>query len=133
MAMASSLESRAPFLDPRVVEFGVRLPRDLRVRGHRGKHLLRKVAARWLPADVLDKPKQGFGIPLAKWFRGPLAGLAADVLGSRAFRERGLIRPVAAQRYLKDHLDGQADYGELLWLVLSLELWARRYLDAARP
>ncbi|HEY2728749.1 MAG TPA: asparagine synthase (glutamine-hydrolyzing) [Polyangia bacterium] len=132
MAMASSLEGRAPFLDHRVVEFGVRLPRDLRVRGHRGKYLLRKVAARWLPADVLDKPKQGFGIPLAKWFRGPLAGLAADVLGSRAFRERGLIRPAAAQRYLKDHLDGQADHGELLWLVLSLELWARRYLDAAR-
>ena len=131
MAMANSLEGRAPFLDHRVVEFGVRLPRDLRVRGHRGKYLLRKVAARWLPADVLDKPKQGFGIPLAKWFRGPLARLAADLLGSQSFRERGLIRPAAAQRYLKDHLDGQADYGELLWLVLSLELWARRYLDAA--
>jgi asparagine synthase (glutamine-hydrolysing) len=130
MAMANSLEGRAPFLDHRVVEFGVRLSRDLRVRGHRGKYLLRKVAARWLPPDVLNKPKHGFGIPLAKWFRGPLAGLAGDLLGSRAFRERGFLRPEAAQRYLKEHLAGQADYGELLWLVLSLELWARRYLDA---
>jgi asparagine synthase (glutamine-hydrolysing) len=130
MAMANSLEGRAPFLDHRVVEFGVRLPRELRVRGHRGKHLLRKVAARWLPPEVLNKPKHGFGIPLAKWFRGPLAGLAGDLLGSRAFQERGLLRPAAAQRYLKEHLSGQADYGELLWLVLSLELWARRYLDA---
>jgi asparagine synthase (glutamine-hydrolysing) len=129
MAMANSLEGRAPFLDHRVVEFGVRLPRELRVKGHRGKYLLRKVAARWLPPDVLSKPKHGFGIPLAKWFRGPLAGLAADLLGSRAFRERGLLRPDAAQRYLKEHLAGQADYGELLWLILSLELWARRYLD----
>jgi asparagine synthase (glutamine-hydrolysing) len=132
MAMANSLEGRAPFLDHRLVEFAVRLPPELRVKEHRGKYLLRKVAARWLPPEVLTKPKHGFGIPLAKWFRGPLAGLAGDVLGSQAFRERGLIRPEAAQRYLKEHLDGQADYGELLWLVLSLELWARRYLDAPR-
>jgi asparagine synthase (glutamine-hydrolysing) len=130
MAMANSLEGRAPLLDHRVVEFGVRLPRPLRVRGHRGKYLLRKVAARWLPAEALAKPKHGFGIPLAKWFRGPLASLAADLLGSQAFRERGLIRPAAAQRYLDEHMAGKANYGELLWLVLSLELWARRYLDA---
>jgi asparagine synthase (glutamine-hydrolysing) len=130
MAMANSLEGRAPFLDHRLVEFAVRLPPELRVKDRRGKYLLRKVAARWLPPEVLTKPKHGFGIPLAKWFRGPLAGLAGDVLGSQAFRERGLIRPEAAQRYLEQHLDGQANYGELLWLVLSLELWARRYLDA---
>jgi asparagine synthase (glutamine-hydrolysing) len=129
MAMASSLEGRAPLLDHRVVEFGVRLPREHRVRNHRGKYLLRKVAARWLPPDVLDKPKHGFGIPLAKWFRGPLAGLAADLIGSQAFRERGLMNPGAARRFLDEHLAGQADYGELLWLTLSLELWARRYLD----
>jgi asparagine synthase (glutamine-hydrolysing) len=129
MAMANSLEGRAPLLDHRVVEFGVRLPRELRVKGQRGKYLLRKVAARWLPPEVLSKPKQGFGIPLAKWFRGPLAGLAADLLGSQAFRQRGLLRPEAAQRYLKEHREEKADYGELLWLILSLELWARRYLD----
>jgi asparagine synthase (glutamine-hydrolysing) len=130
MAMANSLEGRAPLLDPRVVEFGVRLPRALRIKNHRGKYLLRKVAARWLPHEILNKPKHGFGIPLAKWFRGPLAGLAGDLLASQAFRERGLMRPAAAQRYLQDHLAGKADHGELLWLVLSLELWARRYLDA---
>ena len=131
MAMASSLEGRAPLLDHRVVEFGVRLPRDLRIRNHRGKYLLRKVAARWLPPDVLDKPKHGFGIPLAKWFRGPLAGLAADLIDSQAFRERGLMNPQAARRFLDEHLAEKADYGELLWLTLSLELWARRYLDGA--
>ncbi|HVU53015.1 MAG TPA: asparagine synthase (glutamine-hydrolyzing) [Polyangia bacterium] len=129
MAMANSLEGRAPLLDHRVVEFGVRLPPGLRVRGRRGKHLLRRVAARWLPPDVLDKRKHGFGIPLAKWFRGPLAGLAADLLGSRAFRERGLVRPAAARRFFDEHRAGRADHGEVLWLVLSLELWARRYLD----
>jgi asparagine synthase (glutamine-hydrolysing) len=129
MAMANSLEGRAPFLDHHVVEFGVRLPTELRVSGGRGKHLLRKVAARWLPPEVLTKKKHGFGIPLAQWFRGPLAGLATDLIGSQAFRDRGLLRPAAADRYLRDHLEGKADHGEILWLTLTLELWARRYLD----
>jgi asparagine synthase (glutamine-hydrolysing) len=130
MAMANSLEGRAPFLDPKVVEFAVRLPPGQRVQGGRGKHLLRRAAARWLPADVLKKPKQGFAIPLGDWFRGPLRGLAADILGSRAFAERGLIDAAAAQRYLRGHLAGEADYGELLWLVVSLELWAQRFTGA---
>jgi asparagine synthase (glutamine-hydrolysing) len=133
MGMANSLEGRAPFLDSRVVDFAVRLPRALRVRGHRGKHLLRRSAARWLPPEVLSKPKQGFAIPLGQWFRGPLAGLARDLIGSAPFRQRGLMRPRAAQRYLDSHLAGEADHGELLWLILSLELWARRYLDAGQP
>jgi asparagine synthase (glutamine-hydrolysing) len=130
-AMANSLEGRAPFLDHRLIAFAARLPADLRVRGRRGKHLLRRAAARWLPHDVLAKPKKGFGIPLARWFRGPLAPLAADLFDSRAFRERGLLRPAAARYYLDQHRRGQADYGELLWLMVSLELWARRYLDRA--
>jgi asparagine synthase (glutamine-hydrolysing) len=129
MAMANSLEGRSPLLAPGVVDFAVKLPHELRIRGHRGKHLLRRAAARWLPPAVLEKPKQGFGIPLGAWFRGPLRGLAADLLDSRAFRERGLMRPEAARRYLEGHLRGEADYGELLWLIVSLELWARRYLD----
>ena len=129
MAMANSLEGRSPLLAHDVVDFAVQLPRELRVQGRRGKHLLRRVAARWLPREVLDKPKKGFGIPLGDWFRGPLKGLAADVIGSRAFRERGLLRPAAAERYLRGHLAGEADYGEILWLTLSLELWATRYLD----
>jgi asparagine synthase (glutamine-hydrolysing) len=129
MAMANSLEGRAPFLDHKVVDFAVRLPPDLRIRGRRGKHILRRVAARWLPREVLEKPKQGFAIPLGQWFRGPLRDMAADVIGSDSFRDRGLIDHRAARRYLDGHIAGEADYGEILWLTLSLELWARRYLD----
>ncbi len=131
MAMANSLEGRSPFLDHKLVEFAVRLPRALRVRGRRGKHLLRRVAARWLPPDVLRKPKQGFAIPLGQWFRGPLRELASDLIGSRSFRERGLLDARAAELTLSSHLAGGADHGELLWLILCLELWSRRYLDAA--
>jgi asparagine synthase (glutamine-hydrolysing) len=133
MAMANSLEGRSPLLDPRVVEFAVNLPVSQRIRDGRGKHLLRRVASRWLPPDVLAKPKQGFGIPLAQWFRGPLRELAEDTLASRAFRERALIDVATARRCLDDHLARRADYGEVLWVILSLELWNRRFLDAAAP
>jgi asparagine synthase (glutamine-hydrolysing) len=129
MAMANSLEGRAPFLSHNVIDFAVRLPSELRVRNRRGKHLLRRVAARWLPPEVLQKPKQGFGIPLGQWFRGPLRELAADVFASQPFRQRGLLQPQAAQNYLERHVRGEADFGELLWLMISLELWAHRFVD----
>ncbi|NCT68793.1 MAG: asparagine synthase (glutamine-hydrolyzing) [Rhodanobacteraceae bacterium] len=130
MSMANSLESRAPLLDHRLIDFAARLPANLRIRGGRGKYLLRRVAARWLPAEVLAKRKQGFGVPLAAWFRGPLRELAQDLIASRAFRERGLLAPRAAEECLRQHLSGADDCSEALWLILSLELWARRYLDA---
>jgi len=130
MAMATSLEGRAPFLEPGLAQFALQLPESLRVRNGRGKYLLRKVAARWLPAEVLRKPKQGFAIPIADWFRGPLRGLAQDTFAGRAFRERGLVDPSAADALLREHVNGTADRSEALWQVLCLELWAQRFVDA---
>lgn len=131
MSMATSLESRAPFLEPRLAEFALRLPENLRVRDGRGKHLLRSVARRWLPAQAISKPKQGFAIPLDDWFRGPLSALAADTFNSRSFQERGLVDPATAIRLNREHATGLADNGETLWQILCLELWAQRFLDAA--
>jgi len=130
MAMATSLEGRAPFLEPGLAQFALRLPESLRVRNGRGKYLLRKVAARWLPADVLSKPKQGFAIPIAEWFRGPLRSLAQDTFAASAFRERGLVDPAAADALLREHLSGTGDRSETLWQVLCLELWAQRFVDS---
>ncbi|MGL6291514.1 MAG: asparagine synthase (glutamine-hydrolyzing) [Silanimonas sp.] len=129
MTMAASIEGRAPLLDHRVVEFAVRLPAHLRLRDGRGKHLLRQVARRWLPSDVLDKPKQGFAIPLPEWFRTKLGTMAADVFASRAFRERGWVQPAVVDGLLAEHRAGRADHAEPLWQVLVLELWARRFLE----
>ncbi|WP_397595948.1 asparagine synthase (glutamine-hydrolyzing) [Silanimonas sp.] len=129
MTMAASIEGRAPLLDHRVVEFAVRLPAHLRVRGGRGKHVLREVARRWLPSDVLDKPKQGFAIPLPEWFRAKLGAMAGDVFASRAFRERGWVQPAIVDGLLAEHRSGGADHAEPLWQVLVLELWARRFMD----
>jgi asparagine synthase (glutamine-hydrolysing) len=129
MTMAASIEGRAPLLDHRVVEFAVRLPAHLRIRAGRGKHVLREVARRWLPSDVLDKPKQGFAIPLPEWFRAKLGAMAGDVFASRAFRERGWVQPAIVDGLLAEHRSGRADHAEPLWQVLVLELWARRFMD----
>jgi asparagine synthase (glutamine-hydrolysing) len=131
MAMAASLEGRSPFLQTDLVEFALSLPDHYRVRGDRGKHLLREVAGKWLPPRAISKPKQGFAIPLAEWLRGPLSTLAADTFSSRAFRERGLVLPQAAQSLLEDHLHRNIDRSEALWQLLCLELWAQRFLDPA--
>lgn len=129
MSMAASIEGRAPLLDHRVVEFALRLPVAMRVRGGRGKHLLRQVARRWLPEAVLDKPKQGFGIPLDEWFRGSLGAMAGDLFASRSFRERGWIRPLAADALLARHRGGAENHAESLWQLLCLELWAKQFVD----
>lgn len=133
MSMAASIEGRAPLLDHRVVEFALRLPVSMRVRAGRGKHLLRQVARRWLPAEVLDKPKQGFGIPLDEWFRASLGEMAADLFASRSFRERGWVRPAAADDLLARHRGGAENHAESLWQLLCLELWAKQFIDSAGP
>lgn len=129
MAMANSLEGRSPFLHPELAEFALSLPESLRVSGADTKVLLRRVASRWLPPPAISKPKQGFAVPLADWFRGPLLPLVADTLASRAFRERGLCDPKAARALLDDHVAGRANRDQALWQVTCLELWARRFLD----
>lgn len=129
MAMANSLEGRSPFLEPRLARFALSLPEPLRVRGGQGKYLLRKVAQRWLPPRAVAKPKQGFGIPLGAWLRGPLRELARDTFASRAFRERGLCDARVAGALLDEHLSGRVDRRQVLWQVICLELWAQRFLD----
>ena len=131
MTMANSLEARAPLLDHQLLEFAARLPFEYKIRGRTTKYLLRQVAARLLPPAALVKPKQGFAIPLARWFRGELRELAADMLHSRAFAERGVFDAGTARRCLEEHVAGHRDHGEHLWQVLTFELWARRFLDSA--
>jgi asparagine synthase (glutamine-hydrolysing) len=129
MTMAHSLEARSPLLDHQLFEFVARLPTRMKLRDGTGKVLLKQVARQLLPADLLDKPKQGFAIPLAQWLRGPLRERLQDVLASRSFRERGLFHLSGVRRCVESHLAGRHDFSELLWLVLNYETWARRFLD----
>jgi asparagine synthase (glutamine-hydrolysing) len=127
--MANSLEGRSPFLDTALAEFVARLPSGFKVQGMRGKHLLRKVVADWVPAENLDRPKQGFAVPIAAWFRGELREMLADTLLCARFTERGLFEPDVVRELVEDHQEGRGDYAHHLWTLLMLELWFRSFID----
>jgi asparagine synthase (glutamine-hydrolysing) len=124
-SMAHSLELRSPLLDHRVVELGVSLPESLK----RGKLALRRAFADDLPPPVAGRGKAGFGVPLARWFRGELRELAADVLAT----DRGWFERDALERLLADHAAGRADNGHRLWTLVMLELWQRAHVGASVP
>jgi asparagine synthase (glutamine-hydrolysing) len=124
-SMAHSLELRSPLLDHRVVELGVSLPERLK----RGKLALRRAFGDDLPPSVAGRGKAGFGVPLARWFRGELRELATDVLAN----DRGWFERAAVERLLADHAAGRADNGHRLWTLVMLELWQRAHVDAAVP
>jgi asparagine synthase (glutamine-hydrolysing) len=130
--MASSLEARSPFLDHKLMEFAARLPSQLKLRrsGARltSKYLMKAAARGVLPDEVLDRPKMGFGVPIAAWLRGDLHELTRDALTDRVARQRGFFEPAAVQRLLDEH-DSGVDHSPRIWGLLQFELWCRAYLD----
>jgi asparagine synthase (glutamine-hydrolysing) len=131
MSMAHSLEVRVPYLDDEVVDLVVALPGRLKLRGLRGKWLLRRVASRVLPREVARRRKQGFEVPIGAWMRGPLRDPLTDYLSPETVRRRGLFRPERVTDLLRQHLDGDADHGQRLYLLLALEVWQQQVLDRA--
>ncbi len=118
-----ALEVRSPFLDRDLVEFAARLPVDLRLLGGRQKGLLRRLAARHLPAALLHQPKRGFGPDLAAWLRGDWAGLVRELVGERLAQRTAFFQPDAIRRTVDEHLSGRANHKTRLSTLLSLELW----------
>ncbi len=124
MTMAASLEGRSPFLDYEIVEWTARLPDSLKLRGMTGKYLLKKAFASDLPSVVRSHRKQGFGLPLAAWFRGPLARWSQDLLlGSGSVLQRW-FQPAEIQRLLDEHAGFRADHGKRLYALCMLAIWA---------
>jgi asparagine synthase (glutamine-hydrolysing) len=119
--MAVSLEAREPLLDHRLVEFAATLPERARLRGVQGKWLLKKTMERYLPADILYRPKQGFVTPVSAWLRGPLAGPARAIATSAALARSGWFDTTRIARLADDHIAGRADHGRLLWQLLQLD------------
>ena len=128
--MAHGLECRQPFLDHRLVEFCCSLPTRLHLRRGRGKRLLAEAFPEHLPREVIRRPKRGFGVPLDRWFRGPLREYARELLTSRA-ADRGWFEPTAVASLLEEHAAGAADHSSCLWALVVLEQWAQRWLDGA--
>jgi asparagine synthase (glutamine-hydrolysing) len=125
-SMAVALEVRPPMLDHRVVAYAFRLPRRLRIRRGETKWLLRRVLDRYVPRHLIDRPKMGFGVPLAAWLRGPLREWAEDLL-ERSRLGGGLIDVELAQRLWRQHLSGRRNWAYALWTLLMFESWRRRW------
>jgi asparagine synthase (glutamine-hydrolysing) len=120
-SMAVSLESREPLLDHRLIEFAASLPESMRVRGGQGKWLLKHTMRRFLPDDILYRPKQGFVTPIAQWFRGPLAQTARDICASATLAQTGWFDTRRLTGLVDEHLSGMADNSRTLWQLLMLE------------
>ena len=120
-SMAVSLEAREPLLDHRLVEFAAGLPEALRVRGGQGKWLMKAAMRRYLPDDILFRPKQGFVTPISAWFRGPLAGTARAIAGSAPLARTGWCDTARLGIIAEAHIAGQRDHGRLLWQLMMLD------------
>jgi asparagine synthase (glutamine-hydrolysing) len=129
MSMAHSIESRVPLLDNDVVSFAFTLPAHLKIRNGRRKHVLKEVAATLLPREILDRRKQGFGVPLGVWFRGNLRELFSDTLLAPSFLQRGYFQPAFVRRIVDEHLSGKRDHTLRLWQLVVFDCWHRQYAD----
>ena len=128
-SMAVSLEARSPFLDHKVIEFAASLPEKFKLRGLQPKYLLKKIAARLVPREVIYRPKMGFGVPINHWFRGELKGFLREVLLSEKAQKRGLFKSEAVTQLVDAHLTGKRDNSPQLWTLLMLELWFQKFID----
>jgi asparagine synthase (glutamine-hydrolysing) len=130
-SMMASLEARVPVLNVDFVEHVLRLPLSVKLHGWRSKYILKRAMRGVLPDAVLDRPKKGFGIPIAKWFRGPLRELLLDVLAEDRLRQQGYFQPEVVRRLIQDHLAGRRDNRKQLWTLFIFQRWHESYMRAA--
>src|SRR4029077_2732331 len=129
MTMASSLELRVPFLDHRMVELGARIPPRFRIKGWNTKHILKKAMEPYLPREILYRGKMGFPTPLARMFQAEMKPYVAEVLTSDRFFDRGYFRPEVVRSLVAEHTGGEKDHHRVLWQLLVLEEWHRKFVD----
>jgi asparagine synthase (glutamine-hydrolysing) len=126
-SMAVSLEAREPLLDHRLFEFAWSLPRSFKVRGDKGKWLLRELLKRYIPAALVERPKMGFAVPIEEWLRGPLREWAEDLLSTQSLEREGFFAPHAIRSEWDKHLSGVRDRSYLVWSVLMFQSWRQNW------
>jgi asparagine synthase (glutamine-hydrolysing) len=129
--MAYALEARSPFLDHEFMELAASIPAGLKVRGSEKKWILREALRGWLPDEALDRPKQGFVVPLSAWLRTDLRSWAAEILLDPATLDRGYFRPEAVEGLIQRHADGADADDKRIWSLVMLELWHREFVDGS--
>jgi len=127
-AMAVSLETRVPLLDHRIAEFAFSLPLHMKIRSGQGKWLLRQVLNRYLPQELVDRPKQGFGVPLDSWLRGPLREWAQTLLEPSRLQKEGYLNVELVAEKWREHLSGQRNWQNWLWNVLMFQAWHEKWV-----
>jgi asparagine synthase (glutamine-hydrolysing) len=129
MSMATSIESRVPFLDHKLVEFAAQLPDEWKLSGFTTKRVLREAMKGLLPESILNRPKMGFPVPFSGWTRGRWNAVAREVLLDRRSIERGIVDAQGVDALLRDHASGRTEGGDRIWSLLNLELWHRTFID----
>lgn len=133
MSMATSLECRVPLLDHELVELAARIPEDVKIRGGRLKHVMKKAVSDLLPRDILERKKRGFGTPMGAWLKDELMPLVRGLLSDSAIKRRGLFHFPAVQNLIAAHNANRIDGTDRLLTLLNLEIWSRMYLDGRTP
>lgn len=129
MSMAVSLEARVPLLDHKLIEFVTRIPASMKMAGFETKHLFKRAIADLVPEEIINRPKQGFGVPIQQWINEQLRERIRDTLNDQRTRQRGYITRAHVETLLEEHERGRRDHAMALWSLLMLELWHRRYVD----
>jgi len=127
--MAVSLEARSPLLDHKLIEFVTTIPASLKLRGEDTKHLFKRAVADIVPAEILQRPKQGFGVPIQQWINNELRERICDTLTETRTQQRGYIAPRYVRLLIEEHRRGRRNHAGALWALYMLELWHRRFCD----